>query len=68
MRLVVIHYSDGTDTYCKHADTTTEATAQIRVTLSRRGIAGEWGVILDAANGNLLRRYRVNRRGIAERV
>lgn len=58
----------GPDAIRFFLDSRAEATREIRITLANRGKPGEWGVILDAKTGAMVRRYRTDPDGIVRRV
>jgi hypothetical protein len=69
--LVLIHGNEnlepGHNTIRFYVDSIAEGIDEIRGFLSKRGIRGEWGVILDNRDGTLRRRYVVKKNGIVIR-
>ncbi|HET7470575.1 MAG TPA: hypothetical protein VFJ81_12910 [Gemmatimonadales bacterium] len=48
-------------------DSIREGIGEIRSFLAKRGIRGEWGVLLDTRDGTLRRRYVTRANGIVDR-
>lgn len=69
--LVLIHASEeiepGHRTIRFNVDSIREGIGEIRGFLAKRGIGGEWGVLLDTRDGTLRRRYVTRRNGIVDR-